>query len=109
MDSTPNLTLPYIIAAQAQKHVTHNETIRGLDAIVQLMVLDKDLATPPGSPSDGNRYIVAASPTGAWTGQTGKVAAWQDGVWAFYTPHAGWLAWVADESKIYVHNGSAWG
>jgi hypothetical protein len=25
MDSSPNLTLPYIIAAQAQKHVTHNK------------------------------------------------------------------------------------
>jgi len=77
MDNTPNLQLPYLIAAQAQKHVTHNEALRTLDAIVQLLVLDKDLATPPGSPADGNRYIVAASPTGAWTGQAGKIAAWQ--------------------------------
>ena len=51
MDNTPNLQLPYLIAAQAQKHVTHNEALRGLDAIVQLLVLDKDLASPPGSPS----------------------------------------------------------
>ncbi|HEY5829350.1 MAG TPA: DUF2793 domain-containing protein, partial [Hyphomicrobiaceae bacterium] len=28
MDSSPNLILPYIIAAQAQKHVTHNEALR---------------------------------------------------------------------------------
>ena len=27
MDTSPNLALPYIIAAQAQKHVTHNEAI----------------------------------------------------------------------------------
>jgi hypothetical protein len=27
MDSSPNLTLPYIIAAQAQKHVTHKHMI----------------------------------------------------------------------------------
>ncbi len=108
MDSSPNLTLPYIIAAQAQKHVTHNEAIRALDALVQLMVLDKDLASPPGSPADGNRYIVAASPTGAWAGQAGKVAAYQDGAWAFFTPREGWLAWVADEDKVYAHNGTAW-
>lgn len=108
MDTSPNLALPYIIAAQAQKHVTHNEAIRGLDALVHLMVLDKDLSTPPGSPSDGDRYIVAASPTGAWAGHAGKVAAWQDGAWAFYTPRAGWLAWVADETKLYSHDGSAW-
>lgn len=108
MDSSPNLTLPYIAAAQAQKHVTHNEAIRALDALVQLMVLDKDLASPPGSPADGSRYIVAASPTGAWAGQAGKVAAYQDGAWAFFTPREGWLAWVADDDKIYFHDGSAW-
>lgn len=109
MDSSPNLTLPYIIAAQAQKHVTHNEAIRGLDALVQLMVLDKDLAAPPGAPADGNRYIVAASPTGAWAGQAGRIAAWQDGAWEFFAPREGWLAWVADEDKLYVHDGAAWG
>src|SRR5438876_1936649 len=108
MDNSPNLTLPYIIAAQAQKHVTHNEAIRALDALVQLMVLDKDLASPPGSPADGDRYIVASSPTGAWAGQAGKVAAYQDGAWAFFTPREGWLAWVADEDKLYFHDGSAW-
>ncbi len=41
MSQTPNLALPYIQAAQAQKHVTHNEAIRALDAIVQLGVLDR--------------------------------------------------------------------
>ena len=57
MDNTPNLQLPYLMAAQAQKHVTHNEALRALDAIVQLLVLDKDLASLPGSPTDGSRYI----------------------------------------------------
>jgi hypothetical protein len=108
MDNTPNLQLPYLIAAQAQKHVTHNEALRSLDAIVQLLVLDKDLASPPGSPTDGSRYIVAASPSGAWAGQAGKVAAWQDAAWVFYTPREGWLTWVADEDKIYAYTGSAW-
>jgi hypothetical protein len=108
MDTTPNLDLPYLMAAQAQKHVTHNEALRSLDAIVQLSVLDKDLAAPPGSPAEGDAYIVAAAPTGAWTGQAGKVAAWQDGAWAFYTPREGWLAWVADENTIYAYDGSAW-
>ena len=86
MDATSNLQLPFIMAAQAQKHVTHNEALRALDAVVQLMVLDKDLSSPPGSPAEGARYIVAASPTGAWSGQAAKVAAYQDGAWAFYAP-----------------------
>ena len=72
------------------------------------MVLDKDLTAPPGSPAEGARYIVGPAATGAWAGQTGKVAAWQDGAWAFYAPREGWLAWVADEDVLYMHGGSAW-
>src|SRR5262249_37993800 len=56
MDATSNLNRPFILAAQAQKHVTHNEALRALDAVVQLMVLDKDLSAPPGSPVEGARY-----------------------------------------------------
>jgi hypothetical protein len=108
MDDTANLKLPYIVAAQAQKHVTHNEALRALDAIVQLMVLDKDLAAPPGSPAEGDRYIVAASPTGAWAGQAGKLAAFQDDAWAFYAPHEGWIAWIGDEAAPRAFDGSAW-
>jgi hypothetical protein len=108
MDATSNLSLPFIMAAQAQKHITHNEALRALDAVVQLMVLDKDLNSPPGSPVEGARYIVAASPTGAWSGQADKIAAYQDGAWAFYVPREGWLAWAADEDALYVWTGSAW-
>ncbi|MDX2266139.1 MAG: DUF2793 domain-containing protein [Hyphomicrobiales bacterium] len=108
MSDTTHLSLPYIEAAQAQKHVTHNEALRALDAIVQLSVLDRDLTAPPGSPADGARYLVAASPTGAWSGQAGKIAAWQDGAWAFYTPKTGWAAWIADEQLFLVHNGLVW-
>lgn len=108
MSNTPNLDLPYIAAAQAQKHVTHNEAIRRLDALIQLSVADRDLSAPPAAPADGARYIVAANATGTWAGQEGRVAAWQDGAWAFLTPRAGWLAWVADETVLLSHNGSDW-
>ncbi len=108
MSNSPNLGLPYLAAAQAQKHVTHNEALRVLDAVVQLAVLDKDLTTPPGSPADGDRYIVAASATGDWAGKDQKIAAWQDNAWAFYTPEEGWLAWVADEDRLYAWDGTNW-
>ena len=108
MDDTPNLRLPYIMAAQSQKHVTHNEAIRALDAVVQLAVLDRDLAAPPVSPAEGDRYIVAASPTGDWDGQSGNIAAFQDGAWAFFTPNEGWIAWIADEDVAVVWTSSNW-
>ena len=107
-ETTPNLTLPYILAAQAQKHVTHNEAIRMLDALVQISVLDRDLATPPPTPVEGDRYIVAAAATGAWSGQETSIAAFQDGAWAFYQPKQGWLAWVGDEDDLLAWSGSQW-
>ncbi|HYD15453.1 MAG TPA: DUF2793 domain-containing protein [Hyphomicrobium sp.] len=108
MDETSNLKLPYILAAQSQKHITHNEALRALDAIVQLSVADKDLSAPPGSPAEGVRYIVGSSPTGAWAGRGTEIAAYQDAAWAFYAPLEGWLAWVADEDTLYVFNGVTW-
>jgi Protein of unknown function (DUF2793) len=108
MNDTPNLLLPYLIAAQAQKHVTHNEALRALDCLVQLAVLDRDLTAPPTLPVDGGRYIVAAAATADWAGQTSKIAAFQDGAWAFFAPREGWLVWIADEDKLVVWDGLAW-
>ena len=108
MEQTANLQLPYIMPSQAQKHVTHNEAVRALDALVQLAVLDRDLSTPPGSPAEGDRYLVAAGGSGAWAGKDGKIAAWQDGAWAFLIPRIGWLIWAADEARLLSFDGAAW-
>ena len=108
MSETPNLKLPYLAAAQSQKHVTHNEALRTLDAVVQLAVLDRDAGAPPASPVQGDRYIIAASPSGAWAGHAGNIAAWQDGTWTILSPAEGWLAWVADENTFVVFDGTAW-
>ncbi len=108
MEQTENLQLPYLIAAQAQKHVTHNEALRALDAIVHLSISDRDLTAPPALPLTGERYLLAAGSTGAWAGHDGEIAAFQDGAWMFYTPRAGWVAWIADEATAAVFDGSAW-
>jgi hypothetical protein len=107
-DTTANLGLPVIAAAQAQKHVTHNEALRLIDTLVQLAVLDRDLATPPGTPNEGERWIVGPSPTGDWAGHAGEIAAWQEGAWQLSLPRPGWLAFVIDEGKLVIWNGSAW-
>jgi Protein of unknown function (DUF2793) len=108
MANSPNLAMPYLEAAQAQKHVTHNEALRVLDAVVMLAVLDRDLASPPGSPADGDRYLVASGAGAAWSGQDGKIAAWQDGAWRFCAPHDGWRLWVADEDISLVFDSASW-
>ncbi len=71
MENSPNLSLPYIMPSQAQKHVTHNEALVALDAIIQLAVLDKDVGAPPLSPGEGDRYLVAAGADGIWVSNHG--------------------------------------
>jgi hypothetical protein len=78
------------------------------DSLHSLSVADKDLTTPPVSPSEGGRYIVASGATGAWSGQDGKVASYFNAAWAFYAPAEGWFAWVADEDLLYRYTGTAW-
>lgn len=108
MDTSDNLELPYIMPSQAQKHVTHNEAVAILDALVHLAVADRDLAAPPVSPANGVRYIVAAGAPGDWTGHAGKIAHRLDGAWSLLLPKTGWLAFVADEAKFVHWTGSAW-
>ena len=67
--TTPNLGLPFILHGQAQKEVTHNEALIRLDALVHGSVRSRTLTTPPGSPANGERWIVPSGATGAWAGQ----------------------------------------
>lgn len=106
--TTPNLSLPEIAASQAQKHVTHNEALNMLDAMVQLSAIDRDLTAPPVSPADGDRYIPAPGATGAWLTWDLSIAAWQDGAWVRYQPREGWTCWVMDEDVLLAWNGSVW-
>lgn len=107
---TPNLSLEPLAASQAQKHVTVNEALARIDAVTQLAILDRDLAAPPPTPSDGDRYLIATAATGAWAGHDGKIAAWDEAaqIWLFLTPREGWRLWVADEARYLIRTGAAW-
>mgnify|MGYP001824579500 CR=1 FL=1 len=108
-DLSPVLSMPYILPAQAQKHVTHNEALRVLDLAVQLCVADADRSDPPASPVQGARHIVAAPGGGAWAGHVGSLALWTDAEgWTFTQPLPGWCTWVVAEDRSLVWDGSAW-
>jgi hypothetical protein len=108
MDSSPRLQLPLLLPNQAQKHVTHNEALRRLDALVQLAVADRDLTAPPASPEEGACWLVGAGASGDWAGHDDEIAAWQDGAWAFIAPATGWRVYVADEALLCVWSGAGW-
>ncbi len=108
MSDTTHLGLPFLEAAQAQKHVTVNEALRRLDALVQLAVKSRVLAAPPSMPAEGDRYIVAGSASGAWAGAEGSIASWTDGAWIFFTPGNGWRAWDESAGAFVFYNGAGW-
>ncbi len=105
--NTPNLDLPYIAPGQAQKHVTHNEAIRRLDAVIQL-VASEITNTPPLAPEHGLRVIVGDDPANEFVGHNQKIAAWQDDAWAYYTPKAGWTTFNQSDQKTYRFDGQIW-
>ncbi|MBM1308676.1 DUF2793 domain-containing protein [Sulfitobacter mediterraneus] len=107
-EQSPILSLPYIQPAQAQKHVTHNEALRILDAVKQLAVLDAGLTAPPAGPAQGDRYIVGASATGAWAGQDHAIAVWADAAWVFFAPRTGWRADLATTGTQLRFDGALW-
>ncbi|WP_168202916.1 MULTISPECIES: DUF2793 domain-containing protein [unclassified Tardiphaga] len=108
MTDTPNLGLPFIEGGQAQKHVTHNEALRILDAAIQIAVLDMIRSTPPVSPAEGQRHVVAAAAGGAWAGQGHAIASFQDGAWAFLAPKRGWCVWSVADAVMMVFDGAIW-
>ena len=108
MTTTGHLELPYIDAAQSQKHVTHNEALRLLDIVVQLSVVARNMLSAPADPAADARYIVGASATGVFAGYDTQIAAFVDGGWIFSAPQAGWLAYVEQEAVALVFGGTSW-
>jgi hypothetical protein len=108
MSDTPLLALPYLAASQAQKHVIYNEALSLIDGLIHLSVISRALATPPATPLDGDRYLVAASPTATWTGHAGQLTLRMEGAWRFLSPRKGWQMWVEAESALLVFDGTIW-
>lgn len=110
MDTSARLGLPYLAPAQLQKHVTLNEALTRLDALVQTRVVSRTVVAQPASPDDGDLYILPASPTGAaWSAfHVNDLVRFEAGGWAIVAATAGTLAWVADEVGVVVRKASGW-
>ena len=109
-ETTPRLGLPYVVAAQAQKHIPINESLARLDGLVQLAVESRAVSAQPASPLAGGVWILPAGATGAvWAGQpVGTLMRFEAGAWEALTPAEGVLAWVKDENQMIAHDGVAW-
>lgn len=106
----PNTGIPFMDGNELRPSVPFNASARALDAIVQLVVQTTTNTPPTTVAGDvGKRWIVGASPTGAWSGQAGKIAlCYAAGLWAFYAPLAGWFARDITAAAWFEYTGSAW-
>lgn len=110
MSKSTRLALPYLAAAQAQKHITVNESLLRLDALVQLSAVSASIAAQPATPADGALYILPPGKTGAAWGAMANdaLAYFRDGAWEQLTPKPGWLCFVEDEKNLRAFTGTSW-
>jgi len=108
MSATARLGIPLLAQGQAQKEITHNEALQTLDALVAPAVEEGPRISPPASPVPGACYIVAASPTGAWTGKQQNLAAYTAGGWRFVAPTEGTTVYVRSSSLWAVFRSGGW-
>ena len=108
MSDTMNFAMPLLDAAQAQKHVTVNEALVRADVLGAARVEARDLTAPPGSPVDGQAWIVAAGGSGDWAGHDDELALFLNGGWAFVAPWAGARFWVVAEAVPVIWTGTNW-
>jgi hypothetical protein len=94
--------------------------LQALDQLIMGSVINSTNVVPPVSPNNGDAYLILSTPSGAWTGQLGKIAVWDTQVtnsgtntlspaWVFYTPQPGWTLWNVATSQYLLYNGSTWG
>jgi len=81
--------------------------LRMLSAIVQGKVLSR-IADLPGSPTDGDIYMLSGTDDSNSEGLTGDIALRDNGAWVYLTPAEGWEMWVEDEEKKYRFLSGAW-
>ena len=103
----PNLGLSYGWALGESNWNTGNDaSLLKLDAVIHLSVLS--IIAAPVLTANGTRYIVGASPTGAFAGKAGQLAVRINAAWTFYAPVKGWRAWVEKPGAYYRHDGTNW-
>lgn len=97
MSNTPNNAIPYVPQNTLDPAAGLNLALAVVDALLNTKVISMALSAPPGSPADGDMYIVAAAPTGAWAGHADALA-------QYVADGAFWHFFSAGTQAVYVIN-----
>lgn len=107
-DATPRFGLPYILPGQAQKEQFHNEALLLADGLLHASIKDGPIADPPASPQPGQAWLVGPAATGAWAGQSNRLAIWTESGWRFVAPTLGMQVWKKPAGFHLRWSGTVW-
>lgn len=71
-------------------------------------IIDRTQISPTGSEEVGWRFIVPTDGEGFWAGHDGEIATLTSSGWTYVTPVAGQLAYIENENRLTVFNGTNW-
>jgi len=107
VSTSPRYELPLLFAGQSQKEFFVNEAHARLDALLHPAV-EGETNDPPASPAEGECWLVADAPTGAWEGHAGSLACWSANDWLFIAPRAGMRLYDLLSGQMRLYRGGAW-
>lgn len=81
--------------------------LQRLTRLPWIPIISMTTIAPPGVPSIGDTYLIPAGATGAWTGQTGKIAEYTTAGWAIASPPNGHGVCLPD-GRLYVRRGGSY-
>ncbi|MBX9574281.1 MAG: DUF2793 domain-containing protein, partial [Caulobacteraceae bacterium] len=107
---SPRLALPLLAGGQMQKHVTVNEALCRLDALIQIAVLSRTVTAQPDEAEEAATWILTEGATGAAWGlmAPGTLAIRRDGGWLGVDVPLGTMVFVADEGQFVVRVDGGW-
>lgn len=103
MTTSPRLGFSELTSGQATPETSVNEMGRYVEQGANVFIVKDLLTTPPGSPSDGDAYLVIATATGAWASKEDKIAFRMSTGWLYITPFEGLQVYDQDEDILYVY------
>lgn len=107
-DRTARFLLPLLVPGQAQKDITHNESVSLIAGLLHPIVESIGSNAPPLDAADGQAWVVGSSGTGAWAGHNGELATLTAGGWRFLPLSDGLTIWDRQSARRVRRMGDQW-
>lgn len=104
MSNTPSNAIPYVPQNTLDPAAGLNMALDVVDALLNTRVINMTTTAPPGSPADGDMYVIASPATGDWATHENAFARYvsNGAFWQFYAAGSqAWLVLNKDDNNLY--------